>query len=69
MNKRINKLYACTLNNRVVVFDTNFQHFCDQFKNIEPKAYSCRWFYNRFKEEPEFEYEINDKKYYFQKLV
>ena len=69
MNKAVRKLYSCTLNNRVVVCETNFKDFCDQFKKIEPTAHSCRWFDNRLKDNPEFEYEIEGKKYYFQRLV
>lgn len=69
MNKRINKLFSCCLDNRVVVIDTNFKHFCDHFKKVEPDSRSCRWFFNRFKDESEFEYSVNGKIYFFQKLI
>ena len=69
MNQNITKLFSCCSNNRIVVIDTNFKDFCECFRKMEPNAKSCRWFINKFKVAPEFEYEINDKLYYFQKLV
>lgn len=69
MNNRISKLFSCCLGNRVVIIETNFKEFHGQFKNIEPEGHSDRWFIDRFKEDSEFEYSLNGKKYYFQRLV
>jgi hypothetical protein len=69
MNNRITKLFSCTLNNRVVVIETNFTEFYQLFKKIEDKCYSDRWYFEQFKESSEFTQKIEDKEYTFQRLV
>lgn len=69
MNKDLKKLYTCTLNNRVVVFDTNYAAFHLKIRNYEPLCYSTNWMNKKFKEKNEFTHVINDKAYHFQQLV
>nr|BFF40254.1 hypothetical protein BACY1_20590 [Tenacibaculum mesophilum] len=69
MNDRIKKLFSCTVNNRVVVIETNFRLFHKLLKVVEPNCNSDRWYIDRFKEDREFSQTIDGKVYHFQKLV
>lgn len=69
MNKSVRKLFSCCLNNKVVAIDTNFNHFYKALKKYDPDCNCDRWYIDKFKEKTEFEQTIDDKVYYFQRLV
>ena len=69
MNGRITKLFSCSLDNRVVIIETNFSEFYKLLKQLEPTCNSNRWYSDKFKEQSEFEQVINNKSYNFQQLV
>jgi hypothetical protein len=69
MNKNIKNLYSCTLNNKVIVIETNFSKFYKALKLVEPNCGYDKLYIKKFKEVSGFERVINDKVYYFQSLV
>lgn len=69
MNGRITKLFSCSLDNSVVIIETNFSEFYKLLKKLEPTCNSNRWYSDKFKEQSEFKQVINNKTYNFQQLV
>jgi len=69
MNGRITKLFSCSLDNRVVIIETNFSEFYKLLKQLEPTCNSNRWYSDKFKSSSEFQQVINNKSYNFQQLV
>lgn len=69
MNDRIKKLFSCCLDNKVVVIETNFATFHKLLNSFEPACKSDRWYFDKFKESKEFQQEIGNNIYYFQKLI
>lgn len=69
MNERIGALYVAVIDNEVVCFETNLKLFAALFSQSVPEARNYDWFYRAFKKEIRFSQVINNKEYYFQKLV
>ena len=65
MNEQLRRLYTCTHDNRVVVFDTNYKGFYDQLKNVLSNCRGYRYYSSRFNDLGEFTIDG----YYFQQLV
>lgn len=68
MNKDVKYLYIVIKDNKVVCFDTNLKNFVEKFLLIEKEARNYDYFYRKFKREDSFEADIDDKKYFMQKL-
>jgi len=69
MNGQLRRLYTCSVNNKVVVFETNFKEFYSKLNNYIPKCNGDRWYANKFNTIGEFEQWIEGDLYYFQRLV
>jgi len=69
MNRRISKLYTCTMGNRVIVYDSNYSGFYSQLRNILEGCKNEKYYNKRFNDLGEFKECVNGVVYCFQKLI
>ncbi|PSG94509.1 hypothetical protein C7H61_00820 [Mesoflavibacter zeaxanthinifaciens subsp. sabulilitoris] len=67
MDKRINQIYTCCINNKVIVVDTNLEAFYKQLKALGIIDITYWGFYKNFKDRSALTIVKDSKTYYLQK--